>query len=174
MAILIGTSPTTLIPKIFSSPDPGSIKPHCPISTPLKSLLRISNNFPHGPIFLTTFIKVHQGESFFLNRDFMANPDRPANKIKLRAMSMGTVKPLHPKALMHSFFIAMSIMLKKAGSCLGSTAMRQDPSLRHWRKRDLAGFHDAGAPQELQSFEKYKKILGDNAWNEIYPNPRSE
>ena len=32
-------------------------------------------------------------------------------------------------------------------------------------------FHDAGTPQELQSFEKYKKILGDNAWNEIYPNP---
>ena len=33
-------------------------------------------------------------------------------------------------------------------------------------------FHDAGTPQELQSFEKYKKILGDNAWNEIYPNPQ--
>lgn len=149
MAILIGTSPTTLIPKIFSSPDPGSIKPHCPISTPLKSLLRISNNFPHGPIFLTTFIKVHQGESFFLNRDFMANPDRPANKIKLRAMSMGTVKPLHPKALMHSFFIAMSIMLKKAGSCLGSTAMRQDPSLRHWRKKRSGRFFMMQAPSRV-------------------------
>ena len=45
----------------------------------------------------------------------MANPDRQANKIKPRVMSMGTVKPLHPKALMHSFFIAMSIMQKKAG-----------------------------------------------------------
>jgi len=30
-------------------------------------------------------------------------------------------------------------------------------------------FHDAGTPNELQSFEKYKKILGDNAWNEINP-----
>ncbi len=113
---------------------------HCPISTPLKSLLRISNNFPHGSIFPTTFIKVHQGESFFLNRDFMANPDRQENKIKLRVMSMGTVKPLHPKALMHSFFIAMSIMQKKAGSCLGSIAMRQVPLPRHWQKKRSGRF----------------------------------
>jgi len=31
-------------------------------------------------------------------------------------------------------------------------------------------FHEIRTSQELQSFEKYKKILGDNAWNEIYPN----
>ena len=115
MATSIGTSLITLIPKIFSSPGLGSIKQHYLISTPLKSLLRISNNSPHGLIFPTTFIKVPRGESFFLNRDFMANPDRPANKIKPLGMSMGTVKPSPPKILMHSFFIAMSIMQKKAG-----------------------------------------------------------
>ena len=146
MAILIGTSPTTHIPKIFSSPDLGSIKPHYLISTPLKSLLRISNCFPAGSIFLTTFIKVHQGESFFLNRDFMANPDRPANKIKLRVMSMGTVKRSPPKILMPSFFIAMSIMQKKVGSCLGYIAMRQVPSLHHWQKKRYGRFFMMQAP----------------------------
>jgi hypothetical protein len=35
-------------------------------------------------------------------------------------------------------------------------------------------FHEIRTSQELQSFEKYKKILGDKAWNEIYPNPQSK